>query len=154
MKKQPLLWEWRVVQNALLAGGWFLVCISGLNRPTALGSKSGLYRVDILGSKLGLSLLPKKKLHTGSTLSPQLTHSLTHSRTIFLCVNPILSYPCISTMTELQAVVNVVQFCAGLAVHYVVASLFLLLNTASFVLGHYQRHFGAKELVDKKKVSE
>ena len=93
MKKQPLLWEWRVVQNALLAGGWFLVCISGLNRPTALGSKSGLYRVDILGSKLGLSLLPKKKkLHTdtGSTLHNSLTHSLTHALSFSVS---ILSYP-------------------------------------------------------------
>ena len=151
MKKQPLLWEWRVVQNALLAGGWFLVCISGLNRPTALGSKSGLYRVDILGSKLGLPLLPHEKEAPLAPLSTTTTHSLTHSLSFSVS---ILSYPCISTMTELQAVVNVVQFCAGLAVHYVVASLFLLLNTASFVLGHYQRHFGAKELVDKKKVIE
>ena len=55
-------------------------------------------------------------------------------------------------MSEINFIVQIVKLTVGLAVHYAVASLFMVLNAISFVLNQYQTYFGAKAIIKVEKV--
>lgn len=54
-------------------------------------------------------------------------------------------------MSELNFIINLAKFGVGLVVHYIVASLFLVINIFSFLLIQYQLYFGGKEKITAKK---